>query len=348
MSIKTTSLNYTLPKKYIAQKPKIPRNASNLLVFNTAENKISHLKFGDIAKILKKGDVIVLNDSKVIPARLFAKKSTGGKTEILLLKKIGHNLWEAMLKNYKAKERGKPLYISHKLKAEPIKNINKNIWQIKFNSAGKKIDNLIFRHGKTPTPPYIKTRIPLKDYQTVYAKKSGSVAAPTAGLHFTKKLINALKKGGVIFEKITLHIGLGTFAPIKEEFIENHQMHSETAIISKKTAFKINKTKKGNKRIIAIGTTSARCLESFAKNGILDFGTKATNILIKPGYNFQIINGLITNFHLPKSTNILLAAALLQYKNPEKDGIEMIKKIYNLAIKKNYRFYSFGDAMLII
>lgn len=346
--MKLGEIDYKLPKNLIAQKPTRPRDWSQLMIIGD-DKSVRHCRFYEIDEFLKNGDVLVLNDSKVIPARLFAKKSTGGKTEILLLRQIDPQKWKAVLGNYRLKESGKPLFVSGNFRADVIKNIRDNIWEIKFNVGGQKLKDLILKFGNPPTPPYIKSRVKTADYQTVYAKKEGSVAAPTAGFHFSKKLIGRLKKKGIRLAKVTLHVELGTFEPIKENVVENHKMHSELAILDAKTAGQLNKAKKEGKRVIAAGTTSARLLESFSdKNGGIVPGKKETDIFITPGYKFKNVDGLITNFHLPKSTNILLTAAFLQFKNPKINGIKKIKDLYGLAIKKRYHFYSFGDAMLII
>lgn len=379
--MKLSDFDYDLPKNLIAQKPKKPRDHCRLLVINrhceerpqgaTKQSYFEHLKFFEIEKFLQKGDVIVLNNSKVIPARILGRKEqvmsslnfprprkieAGGKIEILLIKKLSNNIWEAMLKNFKVKELGKEIIISENFLVTPIKNIGEGLWRIKFNLKGEALDKAIYKYGETPLPPYIKKMAKLSDYQTIYAQKEGSVAAPTAGLHFTKRLINKLKKKGVIFETITLHIGLGTFSPIREENIEKHKMHSEFAEISAKTAKAINKAKSESRRVIAVGTTSMRTLEAFVysthnlqqttnnKNQeskkTLNSGAKDVDIFIKPGYKFKIVDGMITNFHLPETTLMILVSAFA--------GREKILRAYNEAIKKKYKFFSFGDTMLII
>jgi len=340
--------DYRLPKNLIAQKPIRPRDYSKLMIVDTKNKKVSHHKFFEIEKFLNPGDVLVINDSKVIPARIFAKKETGGKVEILLLEQINKNRWRALLKNFKAKEASKKLSINKNLEAIAEKNIEKNIWQIKFNQSGKKLKNLIYRLGKTPTPPYIKRESNLLEYQTIYAKYEGSIAAPTAGFHFTKGLIQKLKKLGISFETVTLHVGLGTFEPIRTENIRKHKIYPEIAKLSPKTAKILNQAKKERRKIIAVGTTTTRLLESFSdKFGILQPGKKEVDLYIYPGYKFKIVDGLITNFHLPKSSLIVLVAAFLQFKEG-RNGTKEIIKLYDKAIKLKYRFYSFGDAMLII
>jgi len=221
-----------------------------------------------------------------------------------------------------------------------LKKIEPGIWKIKFNFTGKKLEQAISRFGKAPTPPYIKRLSNLKEYQTIYAKRKGSIAAPTAGFHFTKNLINKLKKQDIKFYSVTLHVGLGTFQPVRTEIIEKHKMHSELAEVKKEIAKKLNQAKKNNQRIIAVGTTAVRTLETFTSNKILKPGIKYTNLFIYPGYKFKFVDAMITNFHLPKSTLLMLVCAFASRK--------LIFKAYKEAIKKKYRFYSFGDAMLII
>lgn len=395
--MKLSKFNYNLPKNLITQKPTRPRDHCRLLVVRKNSDKFEHFKFFDIEKFLQKGDVVVLNDSKVIPARILGNKSTSGSVEILLIKKISNNAWEAMLRNFKEKELGKKIIISSShsslssphsslsssrmrgsrpeqnldsrrslsallaggndssdFLATPVKNIGEGLWQIKFNLTGAALDKAIHKYGRTPLPPYIKKMAKLSDYQTIYAQKEGSVAAPTAGLHFTKRLINKLKKKGIIFETVTLHVGLGTFSPIREENIEKHKMHAEFAEISAKTAKAINKAKSESRRVIAVGTTSVRTLEAFVRSTHnlqqttnnknqkikIKSGTKNVDIFIKPGYKFKITDGMITNFHLPETTLMILVSAFA--------GREKIIRAYQEAIKKKYKFFSFGDAMFII
>lgn len=365
--MKLSQFDYNLPENLIAQKPTEPRDHCRLLVVRKNSDKFEHLKFFEIEKFLQKGDVIVLNDSKVIPARILGKKAkprteadasgawdTGGSVEILLIKKLSTDTWEAMLKNFKVKELGKKIIVSENFIAIPVKNIGEGLWQIKFNLKGAALDKAIHKFGKTPLPPYIKKSAKIADYQTIYARKEGSAAAPTAGLHFTKRLINKLRKKGVIFETVTLHVGLGTFSPIREENIEKHKMHSELAEISAKAAKAINKAKSEGRRVIAVGTTSVRTLEAFAqqlKVKSLKFkvrsGKKQVDIFIKPGYKFKIVEGMITNFHLPETTLMILVSAFAGLP-AGRNGRDKILRAYNEAIKKKYKFFSFGDAMLII
>ncbi len=325
----------------IAQKSIRPRDNSRLLILEKKTGKIRRDYFFNLGKYLKKGDVLVLNNSRVFPARLIGNKLTGGKAEIVLVKKKKMGQWEVLTNIKKAK---KNLEIGfgkkRKLKAKLIKKLNNGNWLIQFNPRGKNFRKAIQRFGQAPTPPYIKRISNLEEYQTIYAEKNGSIAAPTAGFHFTKKLIKKLKNQGIKFKFITLHVGPGTFLPIKTERIEKHQMLAETAIINGRTAAELNKIKNKGGRIIAVGTTSVRTLETVASSGKIKKFVGQTNIYIKPGYKFEFIDGLITNFHLPKSTNLVLVSTLA--------GRKKIKKAYQEAIKRKYRFYSFGDAMLII
>jgi len=349
-NMKTNEFDYTLPKELIAQKPPTPRDSARLMVIEKTSGKIYHSIFSKIGNFLKKGDVIVLNDTKVLPARLFGKKlSTGGKVEILLLnpvKKTEKKLsWERRWKiigRGKLKENQK-IRFSKNFEGKIIKDLGLEKI-IEFNIEGKKLSEFIFSLGKMPTPPYIKSRFPQKKlklyYQTTYAKKLGSIAAPTAGFHFTNRLIKKLKKQGIIFKFITLHIGIGTFQPIKTENIENHKMMSEWAQITKSCADYLNKAKKRKQRIIACGTTVVRALEGFCQNREILPGEKQVNLFIYPPYHFKFIDGMITNFHLPKSTPLLMVCALA--------GKNLIFKAYREAIKQKYKFYSFGDAMLIV
>jgi len=342
----TSEFDYHLPKELIAQKPIKPRDKARLMVIKRKTKQISHHFFYQLPEFLNSGDILVLNDSKVIPARLKAKKQTGGQAEILLLEELKPNLWEVLAKNLKKKNLGQKIYFpkSKKLIGQIKKCLGEGRWQIEFNFEKEAFWKEIYKIGETPTPPYIKQKASLAEYQTIYAHWPGSVAAPTAGFHFTHRLFKKLKKKGIKIEFVTLHIGLGTFQPVKTKRIENHQMHSEWAQITPETAQRLNQAKNKGMRIIAVGTTACRTLESFARKrknkAFLQSGQKKTDLFIYPGYQFKFIDGLITNFHLPKSTLLMLVCALA--------GKELIFRAYQEAIKKRYRFYSFGDAMLIL
>lgn len=334
-STKLSKYDYDLPAGLIAQKPANRRDSAKLMVLKKAKGELSHKRFFDLPDILQSGDVLVFNDSKVIPARLFGHKATGGKIEIFLLKKLKNNIWQCLIGG-KVKA-GQEIYLTKKIIAIAEKKVDEKVWLVKFNAADKKLFSL----GETPLPPYIKSKSKLSDYQTVYARALGSVAAPTAGLHFTKALISKLKKKGVKIEFVTLHVGLGTFLSVETEDILKHKMHHELAEINPATAKRLNQYKKSGQRIIAVGTTAARTLESCAnKSGKIRAQKINTGIFIYPGYEFRFVDGLITNFHLPKSTLLMLVGALA--------GKHNIDLAYREAIRMKYRFYSFGDGMLII
>jgi S-adenosylmethionine:tRNA ribosyltransferase-isomerase len=346
--MKLSLFNYNLPRELIAQTPKEPRDASGLLVYDRKSGKIEHDKFFNLPKYLQPNDVLVFNNTKVFPARLIMKKPTGGKIEIFLLKEVGGGKWECLiggkLKSTKELE-------AKGLQGKIIGKVAESVWLIKFNLVGQKFLKFIEKYGETPLPPYIKTKDTKKiraEYQTVYAKYFGSVAAPTAGFHFTKKLLAQLKKKGVAEEFVTLHVGLGTFQAVKVEQIEKHKMHAELASIDKKTCDFLNTAKRQGRRIIAVGTTSARTLEAATdKNGKLKPIKKEVDIFIYPGYKFKFVDALITNFHLPKSTLLMLVSAFLGQGKNKTAGIKAMRKIYATAVKKKYRFYSFGDGMMV-
>jgi len=346
--MKLSSFSYHLPKERIAQKPIRPRDHSRLMVLDTTQFSIHHAHFFDILSFLKHGDVLVFNNSKVIPARLFGKKETGGVVEILLVRQLSPNRWSALLKHIKENDVGKKIIITgaKNLVATLCTHHEDSVWGIEFNKKGTALQIALRKAGIAPTPPYVLQISNLKEYQTVYAKYEGSVAAPTAGFHFTKPLLANLRKKGISLCEVTLHVGPGTFSPIRTDNITHHTMHPEYAELSAKTAQFINTAKKQGGRIIAVGTTSVRVLESFADTqGILHAGKKDVNLFIYPGFSFKIIGGMITNFHLPESTLLLLVCAFAEWK--AKGGKNFILSAYQEAIKKKYRFYSFGDAMFI-
>jgi len=341
--------DYNLPINLIAQKPIRPRDYSRLIILNRREKSITHDYFYNINKYIEPNSILVANNSKVILARLKGKKPTKGKMEILLLKQLKKDCWEIILKG-KGKINLK-INFNKKLFGVLKKQLSEQTWIIKFGSLQGDLQKELKKAGETPTPPYIKRSANLHEYQTIYAQHPGSSAAPTAGFHFTKKIIQELKKARIDMHFVTLHVGLGTFQPVRTENIENHQMHSEWGEIKKPIVQLLNKAKKEQKKIIAVGTTSCRVLEAFSSpNGKLYSGGKWIDLFIyphdqcgvgaSPGYKFKFIDGLITNFHLPKSTLLMLVSAFA--------GREFIFQAYAEAIKKKYRFYSFGDAMLII
>jgi len=353
MGYKLSDFDFNLPDKLIATHPAEPRDHSRLLVLDKITGKIEHTHFYDIIDYLQAGDILVLNNSKVIPARLWAKKEkTGGKVEVLLHKKLGADVWQCLLGGRVGENLN--LEIGQELKAKILKNNHDGTWDLQFNKSGAALMKTVEKIGEMPLPPYIENQRKINaedkiikedkiDYQTVFAdaKKAGSVAAPTAGLHFTPELLRKIKNKGVKILEITLYVGLGTFAPVKTENILEHKMHAEWVEVNKLTINNLQLTKKRKGRVIAVGTTSTRSLEACWQNlpaAGKDF--KAwVDIFIYPGYEFKIVDALITNFHLPKSTLLMLVSALAGKKN--------IDKAYREAIKKKYRFYSYGDAMFI-
>ncbi len=333
---------YDLPEELIAQTPIEPRDMSRLLVYHKDTNQIEHKIFRDVIDYLKPGDVLVINNTKVIPARLIGKKvETNAKIEVLLLKR--HNLtdWEVLIKPSKRVKIGTIIEFSNKLKCEVTKKQDFGNCEVKFIFNGV-FEDLLNEVGEMPLPHYIKQKCEDKSrYNTVYSKFDGSSAAPTAGLHFTNELLKKIKDKGVIIAEVLLHVGLGTFRPVSEDNILNHEMHTEYYQVSKESAEIINKAKKEGRRVIAVGTTSIRTLESVAtKYGEMCECHGDTNIFIYPGYKFKIVDGIITNFHLPESTLIMLVSAFL--------GVENTLNMYNIAVKEKYRFFSFGDATLLI
>lgn len=340
--MKTSDFDYELPERLIAQHPAEKRDHSRLLVMDKYTGEIEHRIFKDIVEYLHEGDVLVVNKTKVLPARIFGVKEGGSaKIEVLLLKRDEErpNTWEVLVRPGKRAKVGTMINFGEGLlRGEVVEN----------TSAGRKVtfyfdgifEEILDKLGMMPLPPYIHEQLEDKNrYQTVYAKVDGSAAAPTAGLHFTEELMDALRAKGVQIEEVLLHVGLGTFKPVDEENIEDHEMHTEFYDISEETAARINKAKEEGRRIISVGTTSTRAMESAAKNGRLLPGSGWTNIFIFPGYEWQIIDGLITNFHLPKSTLMMLVSALSKR--------EFILNAYHEAVKEEYRFFSFGDAMFI-
>lgn len=340
--MKVSDFDYNLPKELIAQKAIEPRDASRLLILERKTKKITHRHFRDIVDYLYPGDVLVLNQTKVIPARLFGHKvPTGGRVEILLLKPVKENTWEALVRPGKRVHAGDVIDIANGgLRAQVI-DYTEGGRLLQFQSA-QNFDVLLQKLGQIPLPPYIKEKIedPSR-YQTVYASASGSVAAPTAGLHFTEELLEEIRKKGVRVTSLILHVGVGTFRPVKAEKVEEHHMHKEYYEVSQAAAQIINETRQKGGRVVAVGTTVVRTLESVAdENGIIYPGQGETELFIYPGYKFKAIDALLTNFHLPRSTLLMLVSAFT--------GIENIKTAYEEAIRQRYRFYSFGDAMFII
>lgn len=340
--MKTSDFDYYLPEELIAQTPATPRDSSRMLVFDRENDKIYHKHFYDLVDFLKEGDLLVRNNTKVLPARMFASTKNGGKVEVLLLKRFDLTEWEVLVKPGKKAKPGARLTISDDLSLEVLSTIEESgSRRVKFYYDGV-FEDVISRVGEMPLPPYITEK--LKDqnrYQTVYAEKDGSAAAPTAGLHFTEELIEKLKNKGVEFADVLLHVGLGTFRPVKTEDILSHHMHSEYYEVDEVAAEKINRAKKEGRRVIAVGTTSVRTLESAAdENGFIRPVKGNTEIFIYPPYKFKCVDALITNFHLPKSTLLMLVSSL--------STREKMLDIYNTAVEEKYRFFSFGDSMLVL
>ncbi len=339
--MKTSDFYYDLPEELIAQTPVEPRDSSRLLVYIRSEDKVEHKVFNQIGDYLKSGDLLVINTTKVYPARIFAYTEHGGKVEILLLKRINLTDWECLVKPGKKCRDGVKFIVNNELALTVMSKTDDGGRIISFSFDGV-FEDILSRVGEMPLPPYIHEKLKDKDrYQTVYCKEEGSAAAPTAGLHFTLRLIDELKAKGVEFAEVNLHVGLGTFRPVKVENAEEHKMHVEFCEISAENAKKINSAKKDGRRIIAVGTTSVRTLESFANDdGTVKSGSMDTGIFIYPPYRFKCVDGMITNFHLPESTLVMLVAAFV--------GKEKILELYNLAVKEKYRFFSFGDACLFL
>lgn len=339
--MKTSDFYYDLPERLIAQTPVEPRDHSRLLQYDMATQTVTHGHFYDIVNILNKGDLLVINNTKVYPARVYAKTQNGGKMEILLLKRLNYTDWEVLVKPGKKARDGSVFTVNDQLSFQVLSHTDAGGRVIRFIFDGV-FENILEKAGEMPLPHYIKEK--LKDqsrYQTVYCKQEGSAAAPTAGLHFTTELIEKLKQKGVEFAEVTLNVGLGTFRPVKVDDVEKHDMHSEYYSIDEKNAEIINKAKRKNRRVIAVGTTSVRTLESVAdENGFVKATSGDTKIFIYPPYKFKCVDGLITNFHLPESTLIMLVAALV--------GQDKILELYNLAVKEEYRFFSFGDACIFL
>lgn len=338
--MKTSDFVYDLPEELIAQTPLERRDASRLLVLDKYTGRTEHRHFSDLPSYLRPGDCLVLNDSRVIPARLFGTRQSGGAVEVVLLRDLGGGKWECLTRPGKKMRPGTEVSFGDELSAvvEAVMPDGNRVLQFTYDGIFLEI---LERLGHMPLPPYIKAQLDDPErYQTVYAREPGSAAAPTAGLHFTNELLDAIRAMGVDVRFVTLHVGLGTFRPVKAEDIEDHEMHSEYCTIPAETAEAINRAKQSGGRVIAVGTTSCRTLESLAKDdGTIEAASGWTNIFIYPGYRFKCVDALVTNFHLPGSTLVMLVSALA--------GRENILNAYNEAVAERYRFFSFGDAMFI-
>ena len=339
--MKVTDFDYELPEELIAQTPMEKRDESRLMVLDRKEQTIEHKHFKDVIDYLEPGDVLVRNNTKVIPSRLYGKKETGAKVEFLLLNNMEKDIWECIVRpGNKLHVGAKVIFGDGILKAEVLDTMPGGTRKVKFHYEGI-FNEILDKIGLMPLPPYIHESLKEKDrYQTVYAKYEGSAAAPTAGLHFTPELLKKIEEKGIDIANVTLHVGIGTFRPVKEDTVEAHQMHSEHFYIKEEDCAKINKAKKSGHRVIAVGTTSCRVLETIADdNGYVKPTEGDTQIFIYPGYKFRCLDALITNFHLPQSTLVMLVSALA--------GKDYIMKAYKEAVEQKYRFFSFGDAMLI-
>ena len=342
---KLSDFRYQLPKRFIAQKPKPKRENSKMMVLNREDRTIKHKKFVNIVDYFQKNDLLIINDTKVFPARLFATKDrTDAKVEIFLLRELGDRLWEVLVKPARKVRIGNKLILSKDLFCDVIDNTVSGGRVVRFEYGKENFDKILNTIGHPPLPPYIQRDATEKDrerYQTVYAEKRGAVAAPTAGLHFTDKILKQLRKKGIRIHTITLHIGLGTFKPVQVEDLNRHHMDSEYFEVNPDTALAINEAKRKKRRIFAVGTSTVRALETVNVSGFLISPKKGwTNKFIHPPYDFKIVNGLITNFHSPESTLLMLISAFADY--------DFIKLAYKEAKKKNYGFLSYGDSMLIM
>ena len=339
--MKKSDFFYELPEELIAQTPLPQRDASRLMFLNKQSGEIEHRRFRDLLDALVPGDCMVFNDSRVLPARLIGARESGGTVEVVLLRDLGENRWECLTRPGRTTRPGPKLHFGEgELTAVVAEVTDGGNRLLDFHYNGIFLE-VLDRLGKMPLPPYIKAELQDRErYQTVYSRELGSAAAPTAGLHFTKELLSEIESRGVLTEYVTLHVGLGTFRPVKAENIEEHDMHAEFCMIPEKTARAVSETKARGGRVIAVGTTSCRTLESFsAPDGTLQPGSGWTNIFIYPGYRFKCVDALVTNFHLPESTLIMLVSALA--------GRENVLRAYQAAVEEKYRFFSFGDAMFI-
>ena len=340
--MKTHDFYYDLPEELIAQTPLEQRDSSRLLVLDRVSGQVTHRHFYDILEYLKPGDCLVMNDSRVLPARLFGHRPTGGAVEVLLLRDLGNKRWECLCKPGRKMQPGNEVIFGNgELTATVTDVLEDGNRVVEFHYEGIFLE-VLERLGKMPLPPYIKAELADQErYQTVYSREVGSAAAPTAGLHWTPELLQKAREKGVKTAFVTLHVGLGTFRPVKAEEITEHHMHSELCMLSAETAQILNETKSSGGRVICVGTTSCRTLESLVnEDGTFEARSKWTEIFIYPGYTFKAMDGLITNFHLPESTLVMLVSAFA--------GRESVLNAYNEAVRERYRFFSFGDAMLIV
>ncbi len=340
-----SEFDFSLPEELIAQNPLEKREASKMLVINRCEKNLRDEHFYHLPQFLKKGDVLILNNTKVLPARLFGESETGAKIELFLVREIENQMWETLAKPARRLKIGKRISFGENLSAEVLDRTIKNRIVVKFDTNGD-FDEILERIGNTPLPPYIKRADGVSDadksrYQTVFAKQRGAIAAPTAGLHFTPEILDEIKNSGVEISEITLHVGYGTFEPVHVSDLSEHRVMEESGAISAETAQIINQAKSENRRIIAVGTTTTRALESRTdENGRLAAGNFTANLTVTPGYKFKVVNGLLTNFHLPQSSLLVLVSTFA--------GYDLTMNAYRHAVASGYRFYSYGDCMLIL
>ena len=340
--MQVSDFDYELPPDRIAQEPLPERDASRLLLLDRRTGGIAHHRFRELPDLLRPDDVLVVNDSKVIPARLHGRKTTGGQAEVLLVRPLAEGEWLAMTRP--GLPPGGRVVVARdglRLTIEALAVADDGLRTVRLETDSGEVAAALAELGELPTPPYIHRRLADPGrYQTIYAAPEGSIAAPTAGLHFTPRVLAALEARGIAVERLTLHVGLGTFLPVRTEAVDDHRMHSEWYTLPPETAARLNVARKAGRRVIAIGTTTCRALESAAQTGTIQPGSRETALFIRPGYHFQAVDGLLTNFHLPRSTLLMLVSALA--------GREHVLAAYAEAVEAGYRFYSFGDAMLIL
>lgn len=340
MELKTSDFYYDLPERLIAQSPVEPRDSSRLLVYDRKDGHTEHKHFYDLPAYLRPGDLLVVNTTKVLPARIYGVKNTGARIELLLHKRQNLTDWEVLARPSRKAEPGTELVFSDRLRCTVIGRGEEGIRTVRFAFDGV-FEDILSEIGEMPLPHYIHETLADKDrYQTVYARENGSSAAPTAGLHFTPELIERIKAEGVEFAEVLLHVGLGTFRPVKAENVLDHKMHSEYYAVTEQAAARINRAKQEGRRVIAVGTTSVRVLESAFRDGAIQAGSGETSIFIYPPYTFRAVDALVTNFHLPESTLLMLVSAFI--------GREQALAVYKEAVEKEYRFFSFGDATLLL
>ena len=336
--MKVSDFDFDLPEELIAQRPIRPRDRTRLMVVHRESGEIEHRIFRDVVEYLRPGDLLVLNTTRVIPARLLGRKVTGASVEVFLLEKLEEGLWRCLVRPGSKVKVGTKVVFDGRLVGTCVARNEDGTRNIVFDP---KDDETIFSLGRVPIPPYVRSEdIPPEDYQTVYAKYDGSVAAPTAGLHFTEELLDLLREKGIGISEIVLHVGLGTFRPVRVENVEDHRMESEFYHVPSETVSAIEETKGRGGRVVAVGTTVVRTLETIARLPKMDAYTGRTDLFIYPPFEFKLVDALITNFHLPRSTLIMLVSAFA--------GLDLVKRAYNIAVRERYRFFSFGDAMLIL